>query len=165
MVEMSPYTSHLGFHFLEDYAPLVGTATVERIQDKIAQMPPLRIANISSTYYGGGVSEMLSPLSLLLNNSGVTTGWRILQGTPEFFAFTKEIHNGLQGADVALTPAKMRLFEEVIFENAARMHLDEHDVVIAHDPQPLPMGMHCRGKRGCVWQCHVDLTSPNEALW
>jgi trehalose synthase len=165
MTNLRPEESLLGLHSLEDYQSLIGAAAVERIQEKLDRLPPLRITNISSTYYGGGVSEILSPLTLLLNSAGLKTGWRILQGTPEFFAFTKEIHNGLQGADVALTPEKMRCYEQVVSENAARMHLEDHDIIIVHDPQPLPMALHCRGKLACVWQCHIDLTTPNAALW
>jgi trehalose synthase len=165
MMELKPEQSHLGFHSLQDYRPLIGTEATERIQEKIDRLPPLRIVNISSTYYGGGVSEILSPLTLLLNNAGLKTGWQILQGTPQFFAFTKEIHNGLQGADIELTQEKMRCFEQVVSENAVRMHLEDHDVIIVHDPQPLPIALHCRGKLACLWQCHVDLTTPNRALW
>jgi trehalose synthase len=155
----------LGYHRLEDYAPLIGPEAVDRILGKVARLPAVHIENVSSTYYGGGVSEILSPLTLLLNNAGLQTGWRVLQGTPGFFAFTKEIHNGLHGAAVELTPEKIRLFEEVVFENAARMHLDGHDFIIVHDPQPLPMVQHHRGTYGAIWQCHVDLTCPNVELW
>lgn len=155
----------MGYHSLADYVPLIGEVAVERIAKKIARLPSVQIANISSTHYGGGVSEILSPLTLLLNNAGLPTGWRILQGTPEFFAITKEMHNGLHGSECEITPAKMELYEQVVFENAARMHLDQHDIVIVHDPQPLPMALHCHGKGACAWQCHVDLTSPNPALW
>lgn len=165
MADLIAAGSPLGFHSLQDYAPLIGAAAVERILCKAAQLPDIRIANVSSTYYGGGVSEILSPLTLLLNNAGITTGWRLLQGTPEFFAFTKEIHNGLHGAEVDLAPGKLRLYEQIAFENAARMHMADHDVIIIHDPQPLPLAEHCRGKRACIWQCHVDLTSPDQALW
>jgi hypothetical protein len=34
---------------------------------------------------------------------GIETGWRVIQGTPEFFSCTKKIHNGLQGAQVQLS--------------------------------------------------------------
>lgn len=155
----------MGYHSLEDYAPLIGEVAVERIAKKIARLPSVRIANISSTHYGGGVSEILSPLTLLLSNAGIPTGWRILQGTPEFFAITKEMHNALHGADIELTASKIELYEQVVFENAARMHLDQHDIIIVHDPQPLPIALHWQGKGARIWQCHVDLTSPNPALW
>jgi trehalose synthase len=154
----------LGLHAIEDYWPFIGSEAVERIRGKAHRLRDYRITNISSTYYGGGVAEILSPLTLLFNETGIQTGWRVLQGTTEFFNFTKEIHNGLHGSEVNLTAAKQRLYEEVVAENAARMHLEGHDLVIVHDPQPLPIVDHCKGDWEAIWQCHVDLSSPDPAL-
>ena len=55
------------------------------------------------------------------------------------------MHNALQGAEINLTEDKRATYEEVVFENAVRMHLD-HDLVIVHDPQPLPLIRHFRKK-------------------
>jgi trehalose synthase len=51
----------------------------------------------------------------------------------------------------------------VAHENAVRNHLD-HDVVIVHDPQPLPI-QHYRRRAPWIWRCHVDLTHPDPELW
>jgi len=78
-----------------DYEPLVGSETVERIAKRAEQLRDLHIVNISSTYYGGGVAELLSSLTLLINASGIRTGSRVIQGRPEFFSVTKKMHNAL----------------------------------------------------------------------
>ncbi len=147
-----------------DYAPLVGGETVERLAKRAEELRDLHIVNISSTYYGGGVAELLSSLTLLLNASGIRTGWRVIQGRPDFFSVTKKMHNALQGAEINLTEEKRKIYEEVVFENAMRMHLD-HDLVIVHDPQPLPLIHHFRKKAPWIWRCHVDLSCPNPDLW
>ena len=147
-----------------DYEPLVGSETVERIAKRAEQLRDLHIVNISSTYYGGGVAELLSSLTLLINASGIRTGWRVIQGRPDFFSVTKKMHNALQGAEINLTEQKRATYEEVVFENAVRMHLD-HDLVIVHDPQPLPLIRHFRKKAPWIWRCHVDLSCPNPELW
>lgn len=149
---------------VEDYELLIGAEAVERILKKVERMRDLHVVNINSTYYGGGVAELLSSLTLLMNASGISTGWRAIQGRPDFFSITKKMHNALQGGDINLTELKTRIYEEVAFENAARLHLD-HDVVIVHDPQPLPLIRHFRKKSPWVWQCHVDLSQPNADLW
>jgi trehalose synthase len=147
-----------------DYEKLIGAKSVARILEKARALGDLHIANISSTYYGGGVAELLSSLTLLMNSAGIRTGWRVIQGRPDFFSVTKKIHNALQGADINLTELKMQIYEEVAFENAVRNYL-EHDLVIVHDPQPLPLIRHYRKKAPWVWRCHVDLSNPNEAMW
>jgi trehalose synthase len=34
-----------------------------------------RVAHISSTFYGGGVAELLTPLTLMMNTTGIETDW------------------------------------------------------------------------------------------
>ena len=147
-----------------DYEPLIGAETVERIGRKADRLADLHVVNVNSTYYGGGVAEILSSLTLLMNASGIKTGWRVIQGRPEFFSITKKMHNALQGSDINLSDLKKNTYEEVVFENAARMHLD-HDLVIVHDPQPLPLIQFLRKRSPWVWRCHVDLSAPNPDLW
>jgi len=55
---------------VEDYEPLVGAETIERITQKAKPLHDLHVANINSTYYGGGVAQLLSSLTLLMNNLG-----------------------------------------------------------------------------------------------
>jgi trehalose synthase len=149
---------------VEDYEPWIGAEAVERIGRKAAVLRDLHVVNVNSTYYGGGVAEILSSLTLLMNASGIKTGWRVLQGRPDFFSVTKKMHNALQGGDLNLSDLKKNIYEEVVFENAVRMHLD-HDFVIVHDPQPLPLIQFARKRSPWVWRCHVDLSAPNPDLW
>ena len=145
---------------VEDYEPLIGAEAVGRILKKVDSLKDVHVENVSSTYYGGGVAEILSSLTLLMNNAGIKTGWRVIQGRPDFFSITKKMHNALQGADINLSDLKKNVFEEVVYENAARLHLD-HDLVIIHDPQPLPLISFFRKKAPWVWRCHIDLSKPN----
>ena len=149
---------------VEDYELLIGAEAVERILKKVERLRDLHIVNINSTYYGGGVAELLSSLTLLMNGSGIRTGWRVIQGRPDFFSITKKMHNALQGGDINLTELKTQIYEEVAFENAARLHID-HDIVIVHDPQPLPLIRHFRKKAPWIWRCHVDLSHPDPEMW
>jgi len=149
---------------VEDYKQFVGAKTVARIREKAKLLRDRHIVNVNSTYYGGGVSQLLSSLTLLMNSLGIKTGWRVIHGPPDFFSVTKKIHNALQGGKINLTGRKMRLYEEVTYENAVRNHLD-HDVVIVHDPQPLPLINHYRKRGPWIWRCHIDLSNPHQGVW
>jgi trehalose synthase len=149
---------------VETYEPLIGSEAVERILGKAARLHDLHLINVNSTYYGGGVAELLSSLTLLMNGAGIQTGWRVLQGRPDFFSITKKMHNALQGDEIDFSDLKQEIYEEVVYENAMRMHLD-HDLVIVHDPQPLPIIRHFRKKSPWVWRCHVDMSRPDEEVW
>jgi len=149
---------------VEDYERFVGAETVARVKEKAKQLQDLRVVHVNSTYYGGGVAELLSSLTLLMNSLHIKTGWRVIQGSPDFFSVTKKMHNALQGAEINLSELKREIYEGVVYENAVRNHLD-HDRVIIHDPQPLPMINHYQKKGPWIWRCHLDLSNPNEALW
>jgi trehalose synthase len=159
----------LGLHSLDSYVPLIGAATIERILRKAERLRTLHAVHISSTFYGGGVTEILTPLTLMMNALGIETGWRLVQGTPEFFTCTKKLHNMLQGDAVDFADEEKAIYEQVTFENAMRLHIDDCDAVIVHDPQPLPLVTHLReadrADTPWIWQCHVDLSSPNAMVW
>jgi trehalose synthase len=80
-----------------DYEKLVGGETIKRIQKKARSLQHLHVVNVNSTYYGGGVAELLTSFTLLMNSVGIKTGWRVIQGAPDFFSITKKMHNALQG--------------------------------------------------------------------
>jgi trehalose synthase len=154
----------LGIVQVEEYEQFVGAETVQRVKDKARALQGLRVAHVNSTYYGGGVAEMLSSLTLLMNAVGISTEWRVIQGSPDFFSVTKKMHNALQGGEINLSELKREIYEGVVYENAVRNHLD-HDRVVVHDPQPLPLVNHYQKKGPWIWRCHVDLTQPNRELW
>jgi trehalose synthase len=153
-----------GITKVEEYEEYIGAEVIERILDKAKKLEDLHVVNINSTYYGGGVAEILSSLSLILNSAGIKTGWRVIQGSPDFFSITKKMHNALQGGDFNFTKRKMEIYEDVIYENAVRNHLG-HDIVIVHDPQPLFMVDHYRKRGPWIWRCHLDLSNPHRKLW
>ena len=156
----------LGMRSLEHYDPLIGTAAVERIQRKADRLEGSRIAHISSTFYGGGVAEILTPLTLLMNATGIGAAWHLIQGTPAFFHCTKMLHNALQGEALALTPQEQAIYEAVLVENSMRLHVEDCDAVVVHDPQPLPLITQFEGRKApWIWQCHVDLSTPAASVW
>ncbi len=120
-----------------------------------------RVWNINATASGGGVAEMLQALLAYGRGAGVDTRWLVLDGTPEFFQFTKRLHNHLHGAPGDGGPvgeAERSRYEQVLAHNleALRDRVRERDVVILHDPQTagLAAGLRELGVH-VVWRCHV----------
>jgi trehalose synthase len=153
-----------GMVTLEDYAPFIGYEAVDRIVRKGRRLAGRSVAHINSTYFGGGVAEMLSSLTLLMRSLGLRAEWRVIQGPPDFFSITKKMHNALQGMPIRLTELKKEIYEEVAFQNAIRNQFD-HDYVVVHDPQPLPLVEFSRRRGPWVWRCHVDLANPSPDIW
>jgi len=149
---------------MEDYIEVVGDKVISDIYKKANRLYDRHIININSTFQGGGVAEILSRLVPMMNYVGVDAGWRILHGNPAFFDVTKKFHNALQGGDINLSQMKKRLYLDANQEFAVYTHLN-HDCVILHDPQPLPLVKFCHKKQPWIWRCHIDLTKPNKELW
>ena len=149
---------------LEDYRYLVPDTVLAEIYARARGLYGRNVVHVNSTYQGGGVAAILESLAPLMNDVGVNAGWRIIHGNPDFFGVTKKIHNALQGDTINLSGRKKQLYTEVN-ENFARFtHLD-HDCVIVHDPQPLPLIQCYRKVQPWIWRCHIDLSHPNEELW
>lgn len=149
---------------LTDYRHIVGEETVARIYAKSRKLYRKTILEISSTPYGGGVAEMLRSAVPLMNEIGLYVGWRTIVGSPDFFRVTKKFHNALQGDSLSLTQKKMRIYEETNRLFSRFTHIT-HDLVVVHDPQPLPLIRFYRKRQPWVWRCHIDLSRPNRKLW
>ncbi len=149
---------------IDEYRHLVGDKVISEIIRLAKNLYGLRVLHINSTYYGGGVAEMLYSLIPLLNDVGIAADWRILRGTPEFFTITKKFHNAVQGDELNLTDVKKSLYLQNNQDFASYCKIDAECVII-HDPQPLPLIRFYKRRQPWIWRCHVDLSHPNPQLW
>lgn len=149
---------------LEDYREIIGDEVISSIYKKARKLYGKRIVHINSTYLGGGVARILNSLVPLMNDIGLVADWRILHGTPDFFDTTKKFHNALQGDPINLTDMKKHIYIQANENFSSFCHI-EHDCVIIHDPQPLPLIKCYKKRQPWIWRCHVDLSKPNKALW
>ena len=129
---------------------------------------------INSTEQGGGVAEMLPAMVTLLRDLGVRTEWAVIESDePAFFELTKLIHNLIHDSGAAdFTQDAIALYERVNRENAAALarRIAPGDIVVVHDPQPLPLGPMLRELVDVhlIWRCHIGLderTPRTEAVW
>ncbi len=149
---------------LDDYRHIVGDEQISAIFRQARRLYGKRVIHVNSTYMGGGVAEMLQSLVPLMNDAGVKADWRILRGSPDFFDITKKFHNGLQGEEINLSEIKKSIYEQINEEFARYADLN-HDTVIIHDPQPLPLIRYYNKKQPWIWRGHIDLSSPHAGLW
>lgn len=150
---------------LHHYTPFVGKEVIARIKAEAEPLKGKKIAHINSVAMGGGVAEILNSLVLLMNDAGLRTGWRLLRGSQSFFEVTKKFHNALQGDRINLSTHKRRIYHEEIERNAMMTHLEEHDLIKVHDPQPLALIDFLKKKQKWIWRCHIDITRANRAMW
>jgi trehalose synthase len=155
---------------LDDYAAVVEPGTLERIRELAEPLRGARVLHLNATAYGGGVAELLAAHVALLQDVGIDAEWQVIHGSDEFFAVTKTVHNGLQGADVEWTSHMERVYLERVLDNALLLEGD-WDFVVIHDPQPAALRDYVRA-RGLspedtkwIWRCHIDLTDANARVF
>jgi trehalose synthase len=124
--------------------------------------------NVNSTAHGGGVVELLRPLVAYARGAGLDVRWTVIDGTSDFFAVTKRVHNRLHGAEgdgLPLDDDSRRTYESVLARNGEAIAelVNKGDVVILHDPQTAGMTERLRDAGAAViWRCHVGLDRAND---
>lgn len=150
---------------LEDYIPIVGEAEVEKVKALGAQLKGSSITHVNSTAFGGGVAELLHSMIPLMHDVGLDVHWEVIRGDLPFFNITKKIHNALQGANISLTKEEEHTYLEYNRMNSESTILDT-DFVVVHDNQPAAIIQFYPNKKNTwIWRCHVDLSTPNLAVW
>ncbi len=150
---------------LNDFVRIIGQEEVDSIKAIAEKLRGTSITQVNSTSYGGGVAEILANMVPLMKDVGLDARWEVIEGSFEFFSITKKIHNNLQGMNIELTDEEKKTYIEYNQKNAARMNLNT-DFVMVHDNQPAPIIEFFNKRQGkWVWRCHVDLSTPNIAVW
>ncbi|XHH08152.1 MAG: glycosyltransferase [Candidatus Bathyarchaeia archaeon] len=150
---------------LDDYIPIVGETGVEEVKALGEQLKGVTVMHVNSTSFGGGVAEILHSMIPLMRDAGLDVHWEVIRGDLPFFNITKKIHNALQGANFMLTKEEEQTYLEYNRMNSELTTIDT-DVVMVHDNQPAAMiQFYPNNKHKWIWRCHVDLSTPNLAVW
>lgn len=134
-------------------------ALAKKIQGK-------KIVHINSTQLGGGVSELLRSQVPLEKSLGLDSHWLIIEAPIQFFKITKKIHNLLQGEPGALKDSEKYYYFKWLYNEIApsfekMISQEKPDLVVIHDPQPLPLIDYFSGKTIPLLRMHIDLSFPN----
>jgi trehalose synthase len=129
---------------------------------------------INSTATGGGVAEMLPSQIRIMRSLGVNIEWLVIETSDSsFFKLTKRIHNAIHGSGNGnFTESERSIFEKINAQNIddALSYINDGDLVVIHDPQPMPLATMIRKERKVklVWRCHIGLEERNsttDGVW
>lgn len=148
---------------LDDYRRIVGDETIDRIKAKGKALRGMRVVHMNSTYYAGGVVEIILSLMRMKNELGLNAEWRLLRGSDAFFEFTREMHDAMQGGPLELTPEKAKLYDDTMRENTLWNTFD-HDAVYMHDHHTMGIIAHAEKTCPWIWRGHLDMSETNPEL-
>lgn len=151
---------------LERYEGIVGKSTVDELKMLAGYLKGKVIQHINSTAMGGGVAEILSKITPLMQELGVSTQWDVIKGTADFFDVTKSMHNALHGKEALITDKMWEVFNDISHQNVREMNL-YGDIMFIHDPQPIALIKRKSKMKNSkwIWRCHVDVSNPDKKVW
>src|SRR5215213_933328 len=156
---------NVGHKSLADYATIATRGLMDEIRRLAEPLAGKRVVHLSATAFGGGVAEINYTLIPLMQDAGLETEWRIIQGAEEFYNVTKTIHNALQGNPQGLDEEQRAIFTRYQELNAQQFE-DDYDFVVVHDPQPVGMIDHFADSDArWVWRGHIDFSTPNQDVF
>ncbi len=144
---------------LKEYQKVVGKEPIEKLKELAESFEGVKLLELNSTSYGGGVAEMLKSSVPFLNQFGIEDDWKIMKGNDDFFNVTKSIHNLLQGKKHDFTKNMEDIYTSCTEENVDGNIIDEeYDIITIHDPQPLGLAKYQKkDNQKWLWRCHIDL--------
>lgn len=146
-------------------------ATLEQrreILELAEELKGKRVLHLNATAHGGGVAEILKSLVPYSRSIGIDASWYVIDGekVPErFFSFTNNLHNALQGYKVEFDATDWALYEEVNAGIARTLEEIDYDILLVHDPQPLPAVYFLERRKQRTLFVHIDTTSPVPSVW
>lgn len=140
--------------------------TYSRTRAIAAKMRGISVVHINATATGGGVAEILRSQVPLERDLGLDSRWLVISAPPRFFQITKKIHNLLQGRTGEILSDKDKKFyletvREMREEFKEITRPKAPDLVVVHDPQPLPLVTCIPRETASILRMHIDLSTPD----
>src|SRR2546423_14908186 len=164
----------VGLAPIDQYRDLLGAEAWNAFElgmrDFADRMRGRTLWNVNSTPRGGGVAELLASLIPYSRGAGIDERWVVIEGSREFFDFTKKAHTLLHGvapdgSDV--TREERRVYEETMQRNTGPLleMIRPGDVVVLHDPQTAGL-VAALAAHGCQvnWRSHIGVDQPDEMV-
>lgn len=143
------------------YAAIAGKEELEELFQLGESVRSIKVQQINSVRVGGGVAEMLRSLVPFQRKLGLDESWEVISGTPEFFFYTKTLHNFLQGKPEVPDLVGTKIYWDTNRNNSGLIRRDA-DIVFIHDPQPAGLIKFASTeelqRQNWIWRCHIHLS-------
>lgn len=151
---------------LESYKAVIDEPLFQEITGLRHDLHSLRVCHISSTPFGGGISEVLFSIIPLERDIGINADWYTMQADDQIIKIVKMIHNGLQGATCEISNADKQLYLQFNNNIARDFPFGDYDIVIVHSHNLLALPYFAQSaKARWIWRCHLDTSNAGEAIW
>src|SRR3989338_3087071 len=127
-----------------------------------------KIMHVNATHKGGGVAELLATQISLERSMGIDRRWFVMDAPDTFFRVTKKIHNMTQGLPGRLTMKEALTYldtnQELSLPFLQILNTVKPDLVVIHDPQPMPLVKYVPAGIKTILRLHIDFSEPNPRI-
>jgi trehalose synthase len=147
----------LGRRTAADYAQIAGHEQIERLQEIARPLRGARVLHLAAAGSRLRSPEILPSLLSLYGDLGVQAEYQVLTGDRPLWRLTRELEDGLQGGETAISDDA---WSEYMEDSPAPAGFD---AVVAHGPGPLAAAARSGG--AYVWRCELGTGNAEPAAW
>jgi trehalose synthase len=140
----------------------------QELEQLVAELKGKKIIQVNATDQGGGVAELLESLVPYIRSLGLMIDWYVIDSKmpgKNFFNFTNNVHNALQGKPFTFTKKDWAIYQSVNKKIAADLVRIGHDVLLINDPQPLYAAHYLSSDCNTIYYSHIDTSAPYQRVW
>lgn len=150
---------------LDAYLDIVPGDLLTEIRNLASSLAGLRVCNLSSTPFGGGITELLYAILPLERDLGLHVDWLALRAEERFFNLGKKIHNALQGDAGEMNEQEKIAYLQFNRDIARTINYNNYDFIIVHTTSLLALPHSSKpGETKWVWRCHQDTSEPEPSM-
>lgn len=153
---------------VDDYAPIVGDAQIERLRELARPLQGLRVLNLSVTSFSTGVADLLCAAVPLLSDLGLDARWQTVRASEEFTPVNRAMYMALAGGFVPWDQEMRETWERYSAVNAELL-VEPFDIVVVHDPQPTGIRSWISERQAettrWILHSHLDLSTAQQEVW
>jgi trehalose synthase len=147
----------LGRRAAADYAQIAGEEKIAELQEISRPLKGARVLHLAAAGSRLRSPEILPSLLSLYEDLGISAEYRVLTGDRPLWRLTRELEDGLQGGETAISDDSWNEYME------GSLAPEGFDVVIAHGPGPLATAAKAGGPY--VWRCELATDNADPAAW
>ena len=134
---------------------------VNALREMYKNLGRFRLAMLTPSLYGSGVSELASTLEGYFRELGLDCFWRAIEAEKDFFVLGKKITDSLSLSMNSISKTELEKFAEM----SSRLEIpSDCDVLYLHDFHGLIAASRIKGIKK-IYRCHFDISRANKDVW
>lgn len=134
---------------------------INSLKEEYSALAGLKLAMITPSMYGSGVSELAGGLLAYFKELGINCSWDKINASEEFFVLSKKISNAMALSLNEISNLELDHFKE--FSLALTLPADT-DILYLHDFHALIAASKIKNVKK-IYRCHYDISRANSLVW